>query len=128
VKFLGVQAISIAISSRGVLWFADVNNTLWQVVGNTPIKVDGICVIDIGIGYDDSIWVVQCNESCGGNLIYRSIDFGSTWQLVQGNGGSKIAVFNEIYAAVITNVGNIIITEADGCIKPNGTKIVASIN
>jgi len=69
----------LAISSRGVLWFADSNNTLWQVVGTTPIKVDGVCTRDVGVGYDDSLWVVSCNESCGGYAIYRSIDFGYTW-------------------------------------------------
>lgn len=73
------------------------------------------CVQDIDSGVDGSLWSLSCNANKDGNFDVLKWDpFKLQWYKVGGASGIKIAVFNEVSAAVLDKQGRIFISSDTG--------------
>jgi hypothetical protein len=76
--------------------FVDINSRL--------VGYGNICVNDLSVGVDGTLWAIDCNPDGQGNFnVIKWDPFVTQWYVVNGIKGVKVGAYNEISAAVVNS-------------------------
>ena len=99
-------ALRIAVSPEGTPWVVDASGGIWRWNGTQFIAFPG-GAYDIGVGSNESAWVIGRNPTGGGNFqIFRWHSATSSWELVPG-GAVRISVSPDGTPWVVSASGSV---------------------